>query len=180
MVMIQMSEKRRMLIFTGDGKGKTTAALGMILRASGHGMRTLMLQFLKSDTTTGELAALQHLPGVEVVQKGRGFVPREKNELYEEHRRTAQEALAVGREALGSGRYELVVLDEICGAVASGLVEEEIVVEAIGQASPRTCVVLTGRSATARLMELADTVTEMHCVKHGYKAGFAAQKGVEF
>lgn len=175
-----MNDNRRLLIFTGDGKGKTTAALGMVLRASGHGMRALLLQFLKSDATTGELKALAALPGVEVIQKGRGFVPRVHNTAWEEHRHTAREALALGREALASGRYDLVVFDEICGALANGLIAEDALIETLNAAPAQVCIVLTGRAAPPRLVELADTVTEMRCVKHGYQAGIAAQLGVEF
>lgn len=177
-----MDRPGRILIFTGDGKGKTTAALGMALRTSGHDLRALVMQFIKDDGSTGELAALRQLPGVEIVQKGKGFLPDPLTggSLIEAHRRGAREALELGRAALRGGRYHLVVLDEICIALAAGLIDEDAVIEMLEQADPRVCVVLTGRAAPLRLIELADTVTEMRCLKHGYQSGHPAQVGVEY
>ncbi|MGE4543142.1 MAG: cob(I)yrinic acid a,c-diamide adenosyltransferase [Pedobacter sp.] len=176
-----MNDKPRILIFTGDGKGKTTAAMGMALRASSHGMRTKVVQFLKSDTGSGEIAALQKLPGVEFVRRGLGFVPKRRDDpRFEDHQRVAKEGLALAREAVLSDDYNLVVLDEICGAIAAGLLEEEEVAELLRQAPARLRLALTGRHATETLIELADTVTEMRCVKHGLQQGRPAQSGVEF
>jgi cob(I)alamin adenosyltransferase len=180
-----MATPRRIILFTGEGKGKTTAALGMVLRAAGHGRTALVVQFLKRgprarDPRTGEVAALALLPGVEIVQTGRGFVPRRDDPRWAEHRQAAQEGLSLAQEAVGSGRYDLVVLDEICGAVTAGLLEEEQVIALVEQGDPRVILVLTGRGAGERLIALADTVTEMRCLKHGYQAGIPAQPGVEF
>jgi len=175
-----MDGKTRVLIFTGNGKGKTTAALGMALRASGHGLRTLILQFLKSDPNIGEMAALKNLPGVELVQMGRGFVPSPASPAFSEHREAAFQAVKMAGEALRSKRYDLVVLDEICMAVAKGLITEDDVMQLIDQSDEGSCLVLTGRGATDRLISRADTVTEMCCVKHGFEEGWPAQKGVEY
>jgi cob(I)alamin adenosyltransferase len=175
-----MTGPGRFLIFTGDGKGKTTAALGMALRMAGHGRRVLVVQFIKSGGSTGEIAALGRLPGVELVQKGMGFIPKQDDEARERHRQAASEALELARQALAAGEHDLVILDEICIAISSGLIDEMRVLEAIETAPPETCLVLTGRSAPPRLVERADTVTEMRCVKHGYRAGIPAQQGVEF
>jgi cob(I)alamin adenosyltransferase len=175
-----MRGKNRVLIFTGDGKGKTTAALGMALRASGHGMRTLILQFIKADSSVGEIAACRNLPGVEISQTGLGFVPKPSNPSFLEHRRAAQEGLELALKALTSDQYDLVILDEICTAVAKGLLEEDCIVEAVRQTHPSVCVVMTGRNATEGLIDLADTVTEMRFVKHGFREGRAAEKGVEY
>ncbi len=176
-----MNDKPRILIFTGDGKGKTTAAMGMALRASSHGMRIKVVQFLKSDTGSGEIAALQNLPGVEFVRRGLGFVPKRRDDpRFEEHQHVAAEGLALAREAILSDDYDLVVLDEICGAIAAGLLEEEEVAELLRRAPARLRLALTGRHATETLIELADTVTEMRCVKHGLQQGRTAQSGVEF
>lgn len=176
-----MTDKPRILIFTGDGKGKTTAAMGMVLRASSHGMRIKVVQFLKSDKGSGEIAALQNLPGVEFVQRGLGFVPKRRNDpTLGEHRRIAGEGLDLAREAILSNNYDLVVMDEICGAIAAGLLEEADVRELLTRAPAGLSLALTGRHATANLIDLADTVTEMHCVKHGLRQGRTAQKGVEF
>jgi len=175
-----MMEKGRILIFTGDGKGKTTAALGMVLRAAGHGMKTLVVQFIKSDTTTGELEACKRLPPIEIVQAGRGFVPDREDPSFEEHRRAAREGLFLAEKAMEKGDLEMIVLDEICLAVARGLLDESDVLAAVGKAGPRTTVVLTGRGATQGLIALADTVTEMRMVKHGLAEGLTARRGVEF
>lgn len=175
-----MKDKKRILLFTGDGKGKTTAALGMALRASGHGMKTMIIQFVKSDPTTGELAACRHLPGCEIVQIGRGFVPERTDAAFREHLMAAAEGLKLAARALSSGGYDLVVLDEICTAVGKGLLDEGQVIEAILLGTPGICVVMTGRNATAGLMSLADTVTDMRMVKHGFQDGWEGQKGVEY
>lgn len=171
--------KSRVLLFTGNGKGKSTAALGMVLRAAGHAMRALVVQFIKADGRTGEIAALQQLTDVEIVQTGRGFVPPADDSAFAEHRATAREGLVRAAEAIHSGVYQLVVLDEVCVAIAMGLLAEADVIKAMTVASPDMIIVLTGRGATTGLIEVADTVTEMCCVKHGCGSGHSAQKGVE-
>lgn len=170
----------RVLVFTGDGKGKTTASLGIALRAVGHGMKVKIIQFVKSDTSTGEIAALNMLPGVEIVQTGCGFVPNESNAKFTDHRQAAENGLKIAAEAIESCKYSVVILDEICVAVAKKLLNENEVIEMIRKASPDVTVVLTGRGATPAMIELADTVTNMSCVKHGMQQGIKAQEGVEF
>ncbi|HTX55311.1 MAG TPA: cob(I)yrinic acid a,c-diamide adenosyltransferase [Candidatus Baltobacteraceae bacterium] len=170
----------RTLVFTGDGKGKTTAALGMALRAAGHGQRVLVVQFVKSDETTGELAASRHLPGVEIVQTGLGFLPPENALAFARHREAAEAGLARAGEALASQPLDLMVLDEVCVAVARGLLKEDAVLALLRARIRPVCVVLTGRGATKRLVEAADTVTEMRCVSHGLTRGIQAQPGVEY
>ena len=172
--------KPRTLIFTGEGKGKTTAAFGMVLRAAGHGQRVLVVQFLKSNGDSGELLACGHLPGVEVVQMGRGFVPPKAHLAFDAHRKTAQDALAFARKSIACEKYDLIVLDEVCGAIAHELIEEHEVIGLLTAPERTACVVLTGRHASEGLIAQADTVTEMRCVRHGYTEGIAAQKGVEF
>lgn len=173
-----MSRRPRILIFTGDGKGKTTAALGMVLRASGHAMRIGIIQFIKCDDSVGEHRALAAMANVRVVQTGLGFVPREACSR-EPHRFAAEDGLRLARESILSGEYDLVILDEICNAVSLGLLEESAVVELVQLAPPAMCLVLTGRGATPGLIDLADTVTEMRCVKHAYHTGRGADRGVE-
>jgi len=175
-----MKRKGRVLIFTGDGKGKTTAALGMVLRASGHGMRTLILQFMKADDTVGEMAGLRYLPGVEAIQMGRGFVPPPTNPAFLEHRQAACQALERAAKALRSKKYDLMVLDEICTAMDKNLISEDQILELIEESGEGFCLVLTGRGATQRLIAEADTVTEMRNLKHGLSQGITAQKGVEY
>lgn len=169
----------RVLLFTGDGKGKTTAALGMALRAAGHKMKVLFLQFVKSDPATGEMAAFANLPGCEIVLTGRGFIPPPESPEFPEHLRAAARGMKIALEALSSGRFGMVCLDEIAVAVAKGLIAEDVVLRMVRQAHPDTIVVLTGRYATAGMIELADTVTEMKNIKHGLASGRPAQKGVE-
>jgi cob(I)alamin adenosyltransferase len=174
-----MSRKPRILIFTGEGKGKTTAALGMAWRASGHGLRTCVIQFIKGDASVGELAAAAVSDHVEIHQTGQGFLPLPGDSRFAQHRQAAQEGLRKAAEALTSGRFALVVLDELCLAVARGLVEEQQVADLVAHAPPQMCIVLTGRYATPGLIAMADTVTEMRSIKHALEAGRVAQKGVE-
>ena len=175
-----MGDAGRILIFTGDGKGKTTAALGMVLRAHGHGIPVKVIQLVKSDTETGEFAALQKMAGVEIVVTGLGFVPRPTHPRFADHCRAAEEGLRIAAEAASSGRYGLVVFDEACTAVALKLLSEEAVLAALRKAAPDCTVVLTGRGATEGLILAADTVSEIRCIKHGFDSGRKAQKGVEF
>lgn len=171
----------RVLLFTGEGKGKTTAALGLALRAAGHGLPTLIVAFIKADETTGEVAACRALAGVELRQVGLGFAPRsDACPRLADHRQAAIAGLRVAAADLAGGRFRVVILDEICTAVARGLLTEEAVVAAVNQAAQGSIIVLTGRGATPGLIALADTVTEMRCLKHGFEAGRAAQPGVEY
>jgi len=174
-----MSDRPRVLLFTGDGKGKTTAALGMALRAAGRGMRVMILQFLKQDASTGEIIALTALESVDIIQVGRGFVPPLNDPRHTEHAEAARDGMARARHATASGQYDMVVLDEICGAVAKELVDESQLIDLIAAAAPSLCLVLTGRYATDRIIDAADTVTEMRCIKHGLQDGISAQAGVE-
>lgn len=171
---------KRTLIFTGEGKGKTTAALGAVLRAVGHGHRSLIVQFIKADTRLGELAACGMLPGVEIVQMGCGFLPDESSPEFNQHRKAAAKALAFTERAFDSGKYDLVVLDEVCVAVAKRLIEEDRVLELLQHRRGVSCVILTGRDASMRMMKNADTITEMHCVRHGLQHGKQPQRGVEY
>lgn len=173
-----MSERPRILIFTGDGKGKTTAALGMAFRASGHGMRSCVIQFMKSDTSVGEVAAALASTNIEIHPTGLGFVPKDSARL-DEHRAAAQAGLKKAEEIIAARQFELVILDEICGAIACGLIDEQQVTELLTTAPSDACLVLTGRSASTALIVLADTVTEMLCIKHGINEGRGAEKGIE-
>lgn len=175
-----MSNAGRILIFTGDGKGKTTAALGMVLRAHGHGIPIAVIQFVKSNTETGEFAALKGTAGVAIVVTGLGFVPHPEDPRFADHRRAAEEGLRIAAERLRSGCFGLVILDEVCIAVALKLLAEETVLAALGEAAPGVTIVLTGRGATEGLIKAADTVSEIRCMKHGFDRGRKAQKGVEF
>ncbi len=174
-----MTQAPRILLFTGDGKGKTTAALGLAFRASGHNLRTCVIQFIKGDASVGEVAAAAESPRTRIVQTGLGFLPPTTSPAFREHVAAAQAGLRQAAEAIAGGQFELVILDEICLAVARDLIDEQQVVELVAQTPSDSCLVLTGRGATPGLIALADTVTDMRCVKHGLQTGRAAQKGVE-
>jgi len=174
-----MSLPARVLIFTGDGKGKTTAALGMALRAAGHGKKVAVIQFVKGDASVGEVQAVQRMANIDMIQTGLGFLPPPTSPEFARHKTAAEQGLRKAEEIVADGNCYLVILDEICFAVAKGLIEERKVLELVRQARPDTCLVLTGRGASQGLISAADTVTEMRCIKHGMDSGRRAQKGVE-
>ncbi len=178
-----MAEARRglILINTGPGKGKTTAAMGTALRAVGNGMRVLMLQFLKGSWHYGELDAVEAFGGRWVMkQMGRGFVKVGGAETDPEDVRMVEAAWDEARLAILSGEWDMVVLDEINYAIGYGMLDPEKVAEALRQKPEMVHVILTGRNAHASLVELADTVTEMREVKHAYQKGILAQRGIEY
>jgi cob(I)alamin adenosyltransferase len=178
-----MTESRRglLLINTGPGKGKTTAALGTALRAVGNGMRVLMLQFLKGSWHYGELDALVPFGSNFVLkQMGRGFVKVGGAETDPEDILLVQAAWEEARQAIFSGDWDMVVLDEINYAIGYGMLDPAAVVEALRTRPEMVHVILTGRNAHPLLVELADTVTEMREVKHAYQQGILAQRGIEY
>lgn len=175
-----MSSSRRILLFTGDGKGKTTAALGMVLRTAGHGLRACVIQFIKNDPCTGERASLSRLAGVEFTQAGRGFVPKKDHPEYTLHRQAAQAGLNLAKKRFEENACDLMVLDEICNACATGLLAAEEVVGLLEEAPPGVTIVMTGRDAPQSLIDIADTVTVMECRKHGYEQKIGTQKGIEY
>jgi cob(I)alamin adenosyltransferase len=178
-----MSDARRglVLINTGPGKGKTTAAIGTALRAVGNGMRVLMLQFLKGSWHYGELDAVQAFGENFVLkQMGRGFVKVGGAETDPEDIRMVEAAWAEAREAIYSGEWDMVILDEINYAISYKMLDPEIVAEALRGRPEMVHVILTGRNAHPLLVELADTVTEMREVKHAYEKGVLAQRGIEY
>ncbi len=175
------SRKGLILINTGPGKGKTTAALGTALRAVGCGMKVLMLQFLKGSWHYGELDAVEVFGENFVLkQMGRGFVKIGGAETDPEDIRMVEAAWAEAREAIYSGEWDLVVLDEINYAISYKMLDPAIVAEALKGKPEMVHVILTGRNAHPLLVELADTVTEMREVKHAYQKGVLAQRGIEY
>jgi cob(I)alamin adenosyltransferase len=173
------SERGLVHIFTGDGKGKTSAALGMALRALGHGWRVSIISFMKGDYPYGEFHALSQLPNVTVARFGLATFCDPANVKPEEKEQAGQ-ALAKAREVVLGGSYDLVVLDEVNVAAAWKLVEPDDVVRLIAEKPPAVSLVLTGRYADTRLAKLADQVTEMLNIKHPFAAGVAARKGIEY
>lgn len=182
-----IDKKRRkglVMIWTGNGKGKTTAAVGLAVRAAGHKMPVLFLQFVKGAWKTGERHSLALLaPYVEHVVMGRGFtIERLRNQriALEDHQAAARAAFDYAREAVRSGRYKVVVLDEIMAAMHAGLVGIDEVVALVRGKPAALHLVLTGRRAPPELVELADLVSEIEPIKHPLQAGIPAQRGIEF
>lgn len=166
-------------VYTGNCKGKTTAALGLALRAVGRGLRVIMIQFLKGGGPYGEHIAAQRLaPELTIIPTGRpGWVNKENP--AEEDRRLAMEAFALAREKMLSSEYDVVILDEINGAISFGLLQVDDLLQLISQRPANVELVLTGRNADPRLIEVADLVTEMREIKHYFKAGVPARVGIE-
>lgn len=164
-------------VYTGDGKGKTTAALGLALRASGHGFRAAFLQFLKGNRRCGEHRFLERYPGFVIIQPGSRSIFRQEED---ERRETAREALAAAIELVAGDSYDLLVLDEVLTALKAGLIETRQVLELIDRKSPGLELVLTGRGAPPELIAAADLVTEMVPHKHPFKKGVRARRGVEY
>jgi len=166
------------IVHTGNGKGKTTAALGLLLRAAGQGLRVAMFQFIKAKSGNwGESRAARRL-GVEIAPLGSGFTWTSTD--LERDRALAQEGWAQCRAAIETGNYDLVVLDELTYCLTFGWLELEDVLAVLRNRPAGQHVVITGRDAPPELMEFADLVTEMREIKHPFAAGIKAQKGIEF
>ncbi len=178
-----MGQGRGMLIiYTGGGKGKTTAALGMAVRAVGYGHHVLILQFIKGSWHYGEIDGLRRLaPEVELVQGGEGFVGIiDDTKERSEHEQAAAQALMLAREKIATDAYDLVILDEINYALQLNLIELDPVKELIATRPHRLDLVLTGNHAHPDLIEQADLVTEMREIKHPYQKGLMAKRGIDF
>jgi cob(I)alamin adenosyltransferase len=174
-----LGSKGTVQVYTGDGKGKTTAALGLGLRAWGHGARVLVIQFMKGRINYGELAAAAKLEGFTVEQYGREtFVSRD--DPAAEDVALAREALARAQQVVPGGDYDLVILDEVNVAADYGLVSIHEILDVIASKAPETELILTGRDAPAEFCDAADLVSEVKEVKHHYRNGVAARKGIEF
>ena len=174
-----MTQQTRILVFTGDGKGKTTAAMGMTLRAIAHNMTVTIIQFAKKDET-GEMKTLQKFDSVTFIQTGEGFLPKETSPDFQKHKDAACKGLDLAEEAVSSDKIDMIILDEICFAISKNLLEEKEVLNLLTKAAPHKCIVLTGRDATAGIIKAADTVSKIEPVKHAYESGIDAQKGVEY
>lgn len=167
------------IVFTGEGKGKTSAALGMVLRAVGHGMRVGFFQFIKGRWHPGELRALSLLPGVEVIRFGAGFT-RNKEDLSEDEE-LVRKGWGSVREAVFENRYDMVVLDEINYVLHRGFLDVYDVLGVLQDRPSNMHIILTGRYAPDVLVGIADLVTEMKPIKHHLRdKGIRAQKGIEF
>jgi cob(I)alamin adenosyltransferase len=175
------SRKGYLVVLTGDGKGKTTSALGMAVRAIGQGLRVAMLQFLKGSWKYGELQTAERLaPDLTIRQLGGEFIRIDPENPDPQDVKTAREAWETSKQALFSGEYDMVILDELNGTIAYGLLPVDEVVATLKERPQSLHVVLTGRQAHPKIIEIADLVTEMNEVKHPYHSGLNARKGIEY
>lgn len=181
-----MAEARGLvLVYTGDGKGKTTAAMGQAVRAVGAGLRVIMIQFIKGRWRVAEIEGLRHLPGFELRRLGLGFtIPERRIGPLSDHQAAIAAAWEQAQTEIRSGAWDLVILDEINNVLAdpslNQVVNTAALLDLLAQRPPHLHVLLTGRGAPPELIAAADTVTEMVAVKHHYRAGIKAQRGVEF
>lgn len=176
-----MTERVRqplVVVNTGDGKGKTTAALGVLFRAWGRGMRVIMLQFIKATTSNyGEDRAAKKL-GVEIIPLGGGFTWLSKD--IEKDKALARQLWEICKEKISSGQYDIVILDEFTYPLAYGWLPIDEVLDFLRSRPPGIHIIITGRGAPPELIEFADLVTEMRDIKHPYEKGIKAQPGLEF
>ncbi|MCL4442338.1 MAG: cob(I)yrinic acid a,c-diamide adenosyltransferase [Firmicutes bacterium] len=173
-------EKGLVLVFTGNGKGKTTAALGLALRSWGHDMNVLMLQFIKSRQCGEHLAAQRMQSEFEIRPLGRGFINFNNAEDLVRQQQAAREALQQVEDAMLSGQYQVLILDEILYALKYGLIDLPGVLALIDGKPDALHLVLTGRDAPPEIIDRAHLVTEMKEIKHPYQQGIPAQKGIEY
>jgi cob(I)alamin adenosyltransferase len=177
-----MAEKGLVIVYTGKGKGKTTAALGIVLRAVGHGYKVGMIQFIKGEWYYGELTSSKRLePEFELIAAGRGFVGIiDDDHPIEEHEKAAKDAIEVAKQKIASGDYDIMILDEINYAVKLNLISQEDILDVIAAKPEKTSLVLTGNYVPEAVIDAADLVTEMREIKHPYQRGIKARKGVDF
>lgn len=170
------------IVYTGKGKGKTTAALGLALRASGYEKKICMIQFIKGSWHYGEMDSSKKLePEFEMVAIGKGFVGIiDDNSPKEDHEKIAKEAIKISNEKIQSGEYDIVILDEINYAVNLNLISVDDVLQLIKSKPDQVDLVLTGNYAKEQVIEVADLVTEMREIKHPFQRGIKAKKGIDF
>jgi len=168
-----------LIVNTGNGKGKTTAALGQAFRAVGHGFRVCFLQFLKGSWKYGELEAAKRFEDLmEIRALGKGFTWQ--SEDLNEDIQSARDAWDLAKQVIASGKFKMVVLDELTYLITYGMVAEEDILNTFRNRPPELHIVVTGRDASPGLIELADLVTEMNEIKHPFRNGIKAQRGIEF
>ncbi len=170
------------VVITGNGKGKTTSALGMALRACGHGMKVCIIQFMKGDIYAGEWDGIKQMScEIELIATGKGFCGIQGNPYpWAEHRANAQDAIGLAREKIAAGRSDLLILDEINNALKLKLVDLEQLLDLLQNRPPMLHLVLTGRDAHQQVIELADTVSEVREIKHAYRREIEPQPGIDY
>jgi len=176
-------EKRGLVVvITGYGKGKTTSAMGMALRAVGHGMKVCIIQFMKGDLYSGEWDGVKKLKGlVELTATGKGFCGIEGNPYsHAEHRKNAQEAIELAHTKMDSGHFDLLILDEINNALHLKLADLPQVHALLDKRPAPLHLILTGRDAHPEVIDRADTASEVREIKHAYRKGIEPQPGVDF
>jgi cob(I)alamin adenosyltransferase len=173
-----MTRDGRIIINTGNGKGKTTAALGLAFRTLGHGRRVCVIQFIKGQGIYGERLFAESLENLDWFICGKGFVF--KKERLDEDREVARAGFELACRKISSDDYDLIILDELTYLPQFGFIDVEEIVAAIRSKPARLTVVITGRNAPPELVSIADTVTEMQSLKHAFESGVKAQKGIEF
>jgi len=170
------------VVITGNGKGKTTSALGMALRGCGHGLRTTIVQFMKGDLFSGEWEAVKLLqPNVTLYHTGKGFCGIQGNPYpHTEHRRNAQDALTLIKDIIREKSCDTLILDEINNALALNLIDLEQVMELLDLRPVMMHFILTGRDAHPDIIERADTVSEVREIKHAYRKDIEPQPGIDY
>ena len=166
------------IVHTGNGKGKTTAALGLAMRAVGTGCRVCIIQFLKGKWKYGELTAIKKIPAIDMYPMGTGFTW--DKESLDEDRTLAEKAWRKCVEVSLSGKYGMVIFDEINYILHYGLLDVNKVIQFLKERPQKLHVILTGRNAPLRIKRIADTVTEMRAIKHHFQKGIKAQRGIEY
>jgi cob(I)alamin adenosyltransferase len=177
-----MTDKGLVIVYYGNGKGKTTAALGLALRAIGYGHNVCMIQFIKGEWDYGELYSSNKLkPNFELIVTGKGFVGIiDDDHLIEEHIQASKTALKISKEKMSSKIYNTIILDEINYAIKLNLIAEKDVVDLLESKPEELNVIMTGNHISSKILDLADLVTEMREVKHPFKKGIKAKKGIDF
>ena len=177
-----MGKDGLVIVYTGNGKGKTTAALGMALRAVGYNHKICMIQFIKGSWPYGEIESIKRLqPEFELEIVGKGFVGIiDDKTAREDHKKIAQEAIEISNEKIQSGNYNIVILDEVNYAINLGLIDLNDVLILIKSKPEKLNLVLTGNYAKNEIIDVADLVTEMKEIKHPFKSGIKAKKGIDF
>jgi len=177
-----MEKEGLVIVYTGNGKGKTTAALGMALRAVGHNYKVCMIQFIKGSWHYGEMSSSKKLePEFELIAVGKGFVGIiDDTSPHSEHEKSAREALRISKEKILSKKFDIVILDEINYAIDLNLVKLNQVLDLIKLKPSNVTLVLTGNHAKDEIIQSADLVTEMKEIKHPFKSGIKAKKGIDF